>query len=129
MQPYNFFEDKGLSLSKISDETSCSSMKESSTFLRGPLCRNAKTTHTFLFLVEAPLDTVSVFYVTVTRKKFENVYCGYDSTAFCLVRSTLPLVPGQRYVIYGRLSRIKTFFLDSLNAEPLRYLDLCYCLL
>jgi len=129
MKKYNVFEDKGIDVSRIRDETSCSIFKESSSFLRGQVCSSARTRMGFSFIVRAPCDEVRAFFVVVTRRRFGSIFYGYDSTAFCIVRFRGELRAGVRYILYGRLSRLRTYFIDCLAAEQIDYRDLCRWLL
>ena len=129
MKYYNFFEEQQLSLSKITDETSCSTLKEPSTFLNGPLCHRAKTTHTFSFILYAELNRIGVFYVTITHERFKNVFYGYDYTTFCIIHSNDRLILNKRYIIYGKVTKIKQYFIEALNTEPFIAKDMAYMLL
>ncbi|KAI4291493.1 hypothetical protein PAPHI01_0767 [Pancytospora philotis] len=126
---YNILEDKDIEPSVQKEETSCSLYKDASTFLRSGACSAAKTSLSFNFVALSPLDIVLPFFISITRQRFSNIYYGYDSTAFCIVRSTEPLEPGVRYIVYGKLSKGKRFFLDSMKATVVDYKELCYWLL
>ena len=128
MKKYNIFKEKNLELSKIKEESSCSIYKESSTFLRSCRCPETPTKMQFNFLTCSQFNEVKIFFITITKKKFSNVYYGYDSTSFCLVRYGYELKPGQRYIIYGKLSKLKLYFIDCICAEEIVYKDLCYFL-
>lgn len=126
---YNILKDKKIELSEIENNTTCSVFKDSSTFLRGDVCKSSKTSVSFNFLTQSLHGIVMPFFITITRKRFPNVYYGYDSTAFCIIRCEAPLKLGVRYTIYGKLSKIKMYFIDCMEATPVDYKELCYWLL
>lgn len=128
MKKYNIFAENKVELSKIQEESSCSYYAESSTFLRSAKVPEPPTKHFFNFIEYSRHDIMLSFYVTISRKKFQNIYYGYDSTSFCLVRSTYPLAINRRYIIYGRLSKARLYFLDSTAVEELDYKAFCYSL-
>lgn len=101
---------------------------EPSTFLRSKHLPKAPTKLTYNFILSSELNIVSIFFITVTMKKFPNVFYAYDSTSFCLLRSERNLKKGQRYIVYGKLTKRKFFFLESLKEIEIDYKELCYML-
>lgn len=131
IKKYDIFEENGIKLSNTNEDTADESSlyKESSSFLKSIFCSSAKTTMQFNFIIKTPLNEIRVFYITITKKRFENIYYGYDSTAFCIIRYSGELNIGSRYIMYGKLSKLKTYFLDCLETELIEYKKLCYMIL
>ena len=123
---------KQANLSRNTDE-SCSAdssfFQESSSFLKNIKLSQLHTRIRFNFLVTSSLGEIRVFLITIIKKKFPNIFYAYDSTSFCLLRSERNLKNKQRYLIYGKLSKNKFFFLDSLKEEDINYKELCYMLI
>lgn len=122
---YNFFKEHNLEITET--EMSHTFYNQRSSVLRKSTAPSTRV-H-FNFLVISPLKQVAIFYLTVIKKKFPNIYYGYDSTAFCLIKCNSLLESGKRYIIYGKLSKNKLFFVDCLSFEELDYRSLCYMLL
>lgn len=129
MKKYNIYLEKGKNILQTEDETSCSIFKDSSTFLRGYVCKNVKTKIDFNFINVSEHNTILGFFITIFKAKSQNIYYGFDSTAFCIVKSNKKLILNLRYLIYGKLSKKKYYFIDLLEAEPIYYKELCYWLL
>ncbi|KAM0679589.1 hypothetical protein GINT2_002218 [Glugoides intestinalis] len=103
--------------------------REASTFLKSKYLPKPRTSVCYNFIGTSALNKVMVFFITVTKKRFPNIYYAYDSTSFCLVRSERALKSKQRYIIYGKLTKNRFFFLESLKEEEIDYKELCYMLL
>lgn len=102
---------------------------ESSTFLKSKNVPRP-TPHVFFnFVISSPLNQIKLFFITVIRKKYSNVFYGYDSSSFCLLKCERNLKKGKRYMIYGKLSKNKLYFLECLKEEEIDYKELCYMLL
>lgn len=129
MKKYNIMADKLAEISRLTEESSCSMFKDTSSFLRGQVCQNARTRLHFNFITASAFNEIKIFYITITRKKYSNIYYGYDSTAFCLVRHEKELRVGVRYVAYGKLSKLKLYFIDCMEACEIEYRELCQFLL
>ncbi|KAI5150521.1 hypothetical protein ENBRE01_1549 [Enteropsectra breve] len=106
-----------------------SAMNDSSTFLRSGFCKNPKTKMHFTFLTAVPYFQIIPLFITITHRKYTNLYYGYDSTAFCLVKSEDELQIRKRYIIYGKVSKSKTYFIESYGHEQIEYKKLCHMLL
>lgn len=129
MKKYNIFEDKNIELSKLSDGSSCSLYKDRSSFLQGVVCQNFPTRMSFSFIACCVYDEVRPFFVTITARKSRTVFYGHDSTASCIIRCEDSLRIGTRHILYGKLSKINSFFMDCLGAEALDYKVVCHWLL
>jgi hypothetical protein len=126
-EKYNIFKENDLSIPR--PDSSHSFYSESSTFLRSKRCPEPQSRIGFNFITVSPLSEIRVFFVTVTRRKFPTVYYGFDSTAFCLLRYAGRLQKDRRYMIYGRLTKNKYYFIDCIDVKEIVYRDLCYLLL
>ncbi|ELA41013.1 uncharacterized protein VICG_01972 [Vittaforma corneae ATCC 50505] len=102
---------------------------ESSTFLRSKHLPRPHTQIFFNFILASPLNEVRAFFITVIKKKYPNVFYAYDSSSFCLLKCNRNLKKGQRYVVYGKLTKNRLYFLESLKEEEVDYKELCYMLL
>lgn len=114
------------------EETFCSDssfFQESSSFLKNLKLPQLNTRIQFNFLVSSSLGEIRIFLITIIKKKFPNIFYAFDSTSFCLLRTERNLKKHKRYLIYGRLSKNKFFFLDCLREEEINYKDLCYMLI
>jgi len=101
---------------------------DSSTFLNSKRLPRPATHVFFNFVLSSPLNDIRLFFITVIRKKFPNVFYGYDSSSFCLLRCDRDLKKGKRYLIYGRLTKNRLYFLECLREEEIDYKELCYML-
>lgn len=108
------------------DSSQSSFYQEHSTFLKNRKTTHAHTRIRFNFLNTSPMSEIRTFLITIIRKKFPNIFYAFDSTSFCLLRSERDLKRNQRYLIYGKLSKNKFFFLESLKEEEINYKELCY---
>lgn len=115
---------------KIGEESSFSSFyDESSTFLRSKFLPKPSTRLFFNFILCSPQNQIRTFFITIIKKKFPNIFYAYDSSSFCLLKSTRNLQNGKRYLVYGKLTKNKYYFLESMKEEEIDYKELCYSLL
>lgn len=116
----------------LSNENSISESsfyQESSSFLKNIKLPALHTQIRFNFLIHSSLGEIRTFLITIIKKKFPNVFYAFDSTSFCLLRSERTLKRNQRYLVYGKLSKNRYFFLESLREEEINYKELCYMLI
>lgn len=117
------------SLNDSKDSESSSFYQERSSFLKSRKIQQAQMKIRFNFIVTSPLNEIRTFLITITKKKFPNVFYGYDSTSFLLVRCERDLKKSHRYLIYGKLSKNRFYFLECLKEEKVDYKSLCYMLI
>lgn len=110
-------------------EIQSSFYNESSTFLKSKRIPLPLTKIFFNFVLTSELNEIRVFFITIIKKKFSNVYYGYDSSSFCLLKCPRRLEKGERYLIYGKLTKNKLYFLECMKEEKINYKELCYMIL
>lgn len=121
---YNVFKEHDLELSKLTE------LNITSSFIKEhEKDSNLPKRRIFSFIVSTQLNFKTTFTITIIKKKFPNIYYGYDSTAFCLIKSQFTLKNNKRYQIYGSLTKNKLFFLDAIKADLLDYKVLLYNIL
>lgn len=124
---YNVFKENDIEMSIINNTSKISFYNERSTIIRQSGTPPSKI-H-FNFLITSAFRQVKIFFITIVKKRFPNIYYGFDSTAFCLLKYSKRLVQNRRYIVYGTLSKNKLYFIDCLKADEIDYKKLCYMLL
>lgn len=125
---YNIFKENDIELTKIyNSNTNISFYNQKSSFIKQSETPPSKIY--FNFLISSSFNQVKIFYITIIKKKFPNIYYGFDSTAFCLLKYKNNLEQNKRYLIYGTLTKNKLYFIDCLKVEDVDYKRLCYMLL
>ncbi|KAL0265629.1 UNVERIFIED_CONTAM: hypothetical protein PYX00_011342 [Menopon gallinae] len=99
---------------------------ESSFTLRSAKYLEKKTCFVFHYVRLSSLDVLCPLMVTIVRKVGHARYSGYDSSSYCLVRTAQNMVPGTRYLVYGRIRKTQLYIIDAEKSEPLDYKRLCY---
>jgi len=127
MAKYNILKENNIELSKI-DENGYKTFQEPSMVLRNK-AGEPRTQIIMNFLASVELSTICGLFLTITRKKYKNVYYGYDSSAFCLIRTLEELVIDKEYHVYGRVMKRKFYFVDCIAVKEIDYREVCSMIL
>ncbi|ORD96347.1 hypothetical protein HERIO_1727 [Hepatospora eriocheir] len=66
-------------------------------------------------------DEFLCYFITVTQKRSNRHYFGYDSSAFCIILTNDELEINERYSIYGKVRFKGVYFIESYYIEKIDY--------
>lgn len=99
---------------------------ESSFTLQSTKYLEKKTCFVFHYVRLSKLNIVYPFMVTVLRRVGHRSYSGYDNSTYCLVVTERCMVPGTRYMVYGKVRKTRLYIVHAEKVEPVDYKKLCY---
>lgn len=99
---------------------------ESSFTLQSTKYLEKKTCFVFHYVRLSNLNILYPFMITIVKKIGHSSYSGYDNSTYCLVKTEKCMVPGIRYMVYGKVRKARLYILHAEKAEPIDYKKLCY---
>ncbi|KAK6089654.1 hypothetical protein P3W45_001420 [Vairimorpha bombi] len=130
MKKFDIFTNLNLEVIYSQDVTRDISLAyESSTLLRSTKYATTKTKIFFNFIKYTPLNILKLFFITIVSKHSDNSYIGTDGSCRCIVKEASELIEGNRYEMYGKLSKEKYLVLKCVKVLKIDYKKLVYQLL